>query len=48
MSGFQHSKPQFELVVEPGDNPFDVYEHPYPHAAWRGIEYRTPDLRQAT
>jgi hypothetical protein len=48
MSGFQHSKPQFELVVEPGDNPFDVYEYPYPHAACWGINYRPRDLRQAT
>jgi hypothetical protein len=37
----------FELVVEPEANPMDVYEHPYAHAAWRGIGYRTADLRQA-
>jgi hypothetical protein len=41
------TKEQFELVVEPGANPLDVYEHPYAYAAWRGIEYRTADLRQA-
>jgi hypothetical protein len=35
------------LVVEPEVNPVDVYEHPYAYAAWGGIDYRTPDLRQA-
>jgi hypothetical protein len=38
---------QFELVVEPEDNPMHVYEHPYAYAAWRGIDYRTADLRHA-
>lgn len=38
---------QFELVVEPKDDPMHVYEHPYAYAAWRGIDYRTADLRQA-
>jgi hypothetical protein len=38
---------QFELLVEPEANPIDVYEHPYAHAAWRGIDYRTADLTQA-
>jgi len=37
---------EFELVVEPDDNPNDVYEHPYAYAAWRGVNYRTADLRQ--
>jgi hypothetical protein len=37
----------FELVLEPEDNPMHVYEHPYACAAWRGIDYRTADLRQA-
>ena len=37
---------QFELVVEPDDNPNDVYAHPYAYAAWRGVDYRTADLRQ--
>jgi hypothetical protein len=36
---------QFELLVEA--NPLDVYEHPYAYAAWRGIDYRSTDLRQA-
>jgi hypothetical protein len=27
---------QFELIVEPEDNPMHVYEHPYAYAAWRG------------
>ena len=40
------TKEQFELVVEPDANPIDVYEHPYAYAAWRGIDYRTADLRQ--
>jgi hypothetical protein len=26
---------QFELDVEPGANPIDVFEHPYAYAAWR-------------
>jgi hypothetical protein len=38
---------QFELVVEPELNPVDVYEHPYAYAAWRGIDYLSPDLRAA-
>jgi hypothetical protein len=38
---------QFELLVEPEANPIDVYQHPYAYAAWRGIEYRTADLRPA-
>jgi hypothetical protein len=38
---------QLELLVEPEANPMDVYEHPYAHAAWRGVGYRTADLRQA-
>jgi hypothetical protein len=38
---------EFELLVEPGANPIDIYEHPYAHAAWRGIDYRTTDLQQA-
>lgn len=38
---------RFELLVEPGASPIDVYEHPYAYAARRGIDYRTADLRQA-
>jgi hypothetical protein len=41
------TRDQFELVVEPKDDPMHVYEHPYAYAAWRGIDYRTADLRQA-
>jgi hypothetical protein len=41
------SDDQFELLVEPEANPIDVYEHPYAYAAWRGVDYRTADLRQA-
>jgi hypothetical protein len=42
-----HTSDQFELVVQPNDNPMHVYEHPYAFAAWRGIDYRTADVRQA-
>lgn len=41
------SDDQFELFVEPGVNPLDVYEHPYAYAAWRGIDYRIASLQQA-
>ena len=41
------TRDQFELVVEPKDDPMHVYEHPYAYAAWRGIDYRTADLRRA-
>ena len=37
----------FELPVDADLNPMNVYEHPYAHAAWRGIDYRTADLRQS-
>jgi hypothetical protein len=33
--------------VEPGTNALDVFEHPYAHAAWRGVDYRLADLRDA-
>jgi hypothetical protein len=35
---------EFELRVEPGVNPLDVYEHPYAYAAWRGIDFRSCTL----
>jgi hypothetical protein len=35
------AKKRFELLVEPEANPFDVYQHPYAYAAWRGIDYQT-------
>jgi hypothetical protein len=38
---------EFELDVEPGENPLDVFEHPYAHAAWRGIEYGSARRRRA-
>ena len=38
---------QFELSVEPGTNALDAFEHPYAYAAWRGIDYRLADLRDA-
>jgi hypothetical protein len=41
------SDDQFELPVEPEANPVDVYEHPYAYAAWRGIDYRSAELREA-
>jgi hypothetical protein len=37
----------FELLVDADLNPMTVYEHPYAHAAWRGVDYRTADLRQS-
>jgi hypothetical protein len=41
----QSTSDRFELVVERGDNPMHVYEHPYAYAALRGIDYRVADLR---
>ena len=38
---------QFELNVEPGSNALDAFEHPYAYAAWRGVEYRLANLRDA-
>jgi hypothetical protein len=38
---------EFELLVAPEWNPMHVYEHPYAHAAWRGVDYRTAALRLA-
>jgi hypothetical protein len=37
---------QFELAVEPDVNPLHVFEHPYAHAARRGVDYPA-DLRRA-
>ena len=38
---------QFELSVEAGANALDAFEHPYAYAAWRGVDYRLGDLRNA-
>ena len=38
---------QFELSVEPAADALDTFEHPYAYAAWRGIEYRSAELRRA-
>ena len=38
---------QFEVLVEPDTNPIDIYQHPYAHAAWRGIDYHTTNLQKA-
>jgi hypothetical protein len=38
---------QFELSVEPAADALDTFEHPYAYAAWRGIDYRLADLRDA-
>ena len=38
---------QFELSVEPGTNALDAFEHPYAYAAWRGVDHRLADLRDA-
>jgi hypothetical protein len=37
---------QFELSVEPADA-LDSFEHPYAYAAWRGVDYRLADRRDA-
>jgi hypothetical protein len=31
---------RFEVPVELGANPLQVFEHPYAYAAWQGIDYR--------
>jgi hypothetical protein len=33
--------------VEPGADAVDTFEHPYAHAAWRGVDRRLADLRGA-
>jgi hypothetical protein len=38
---------RFELNVEPGANALDAFDHPYAYAAWRGVDYRLADLRDA-
>lgn len=38
---------EFRLVVPPGANAVDMYEHPYAYAAWQGVEYELGDLREA-
>ena len=37
---------QFELSVEPADA-LDTFEHPYAYAAWRGVDHRLADLKDA-
>ena len=37
---------QFELSVEPADA-LHSFEHPYAYAAWRGVDHRLADLRDA-
>lgn len=31
---------RFELHVEDGESPLDVFRHPYAYAAWRRVEMR--------
>jgi hypothetical protein len=38
---------QFELSVEPAADALDAFEHPYAYAAWRGVDHRLADLRDA-
>jgi len=38
---------EFRLVVPPGANALDVYEHPYAYAAWQGVDYELGELREA-
>ncbi len=33
----------FELTIRDGENPLDVFHHPYAYAASRGIEYAVPE-----
>ena len=33
---------RFELVLGDDDRPMDVFDHPYAHAAHRGLDYRVP------
>jgi len=35
------------VSVEDDGNALDAFEHPYAYAAWRGVDYRLPDLRDA-
>jgi hypothetical protein len=32
------ARASFELVVDDGAEALDVFDHPYAHAAWRGVE----------
>ena len=38
---------QFELSVEPAADALNAFEHPHAYAAWRGVEHRLGDLRDA-
>jgi hypothetical protein len=33
--------------VEPGAEALDTFEHPYAYGAWRGVDHRLADLRDA-
>jgi hypothetical protein len=46
-SGGQAAAQAPELSVEPGANALQIFEHPYAYAAWRGVDYRLADLRDA-
>jgi hypothetical protein len=35
----ERSGAAFELVVETGAEALDVFDHPFAHAAWRGVDY---------
>jgi hypothetical protein len=43
-TGLDH---QFEVAVEPGASPLDVFEHPFAYAAWCGVDYATSALKDA-
>jgi len=32
------ARASFELVVDDGAEALDVFDHPYAHAAWRGVD----------
>jgi len=38
----------FELVLDDRERALDVFEHPFAHAAARGVEFRTGRPEQAT
>ncbi len=38
---------EFELSVEPAADALNTFEHPYAYAAWRGVDHRLADLKDA-
>jgi hypothetical protein len=44
---YDGSDNQFEVSVEADYNALHAFEHPYAYAAWRGVDYRLANLRDA-